>query len=92
MGEKYFSNIINLKLSKSKRLCLIIFQIEKNNFIRMIDINYWHRLEKISRENIQKDPITLRMRLTVCCKQTRSTRWLAVVLFVALLLTGLYLA
>ena len=39
-------------------------------------------LEKISRENIQKDP----------SKQTRSTRWLAVVLFVALLLTGLYLA
>ena len=37
---------------------------------------------KISRENIQKDPR----------KQTRSTRWLAVVLFVALLLTGLYLA
>ena len=70
MREKYFSNIINLKLSKSKRLCLNIFQIKKK------------LLEKISRENIQKDP----------SKQTRSTRWLAVVLFVALLLTGLYLA
>ena len=55
---------------------------KKKNFIRMIDSNYWHRLEKISPENIQKDP----------SKQTRSTRWLAVVLFVALLLTGLYLA
>ena len=32
------------------------------------------------RENIQKDPLTLRTRLTVCCKQTRFTWWLTVVL------------
>ena len=53
-------------------------------------INSYER--KISRENIQKNPLTLRVRLTVCCKQTRFSWWLAVVLLVALLLTGLYLA
>ena len=26
----------------------------------MIDSNYWHRLEQITCENIQKDPLTLR--------------------------------
>ena len=44
MREKYFSNIINLKLSKSKRLCLNIFQIKKK------------LLEKISREKHSEGP------------------------------------
>ena len=51
------SNLVNPR-DHNLLVNLNIYQIEKK--IGMIDSNYQHRLEKITRENIQKDPLTLR--------------------------------
>ena len=64
--------------------------MEQKLIIEGINSNYLRKLKKLSLKNIHKNLLALRTRLTVCCKQTRFSWWLAVVLLVAILLTGLY--